>query len=241
MTTIIREADLIESVADALQFISFYHPMDYIRALGAAYEAEQGPAAKDAIAQILTNSRMCAEGHRPICQDTGIVNVFVKWGMDCQFDDTSRSLQQIVDEGVRLAYNASFADHWGSSPSSPERWRNLFADSSSFRADFSRLAVRDGEVVGFVMSDEFDSETRARGHRTGYVDRVGTVRSVRGRGVATTLMVHCLHAMRESGCQYADLTVDAESPTGAGRLYERLGFAVHRRNEVRGLEIATLG
>ena len=76
MTTIIREADLIESVADALQFISFYHPMDYIRALGAAYEAEQGPAAKDAIAQILANSRMCAEGHRPICQDTGIVNVF---------------------------------------------------------------------------------------------------------------------------------------------------------------------
>ena len=104
MTTIIREADLIESVADALQFISFYHPMDYIRALGEAYEAEQGPAAKDAIAQILTNSRMCAEGHRPICQDTGIVNVFIKWGMDCRLDDTSRSLQEIVDEGVRLAY-----------------------------------------------------------------------------------------------------------------------------------------
>lgn len=104
MTTIIREADLIESVADALQFISFYHPMDYIRALGTAYEAEQGPAAKDAIAQILTNSRMCAEGHRPICQDTGIVNVFIKWGMDCRLDDTSRSLQQVVDEGVRLAY-----------------------------------------------------------------------------------------------------------------------------------------
>ncbi len=104
MTTIIREADLIESVADALQFISYFHPMDYIRALGAAYEAEQGPAAKDAIAQILTNSRMCAEGHRPICQDTGIVNVFIKWGMDCQLDDTSRPLQLLVDEGVRRAY-----------------------------------------------------------------------------------------------------------------------------------------
>jgi fumarate hydratase class I len=104
MTTIIREADLIESVADALQFISYFHPMDYIRALGEAYEAEQSPAAKDAIAQILTNSRMCAEGHRPICQDTGIVNVFVKWGMECRFDDTSRSLQEIVDQGVRLAY-----------------------------------------------------------------------------------------------------------------------------------------
>ena len=84
MTVTIKQADLIESVADALQFISYYHPMDYIRALGEAYKAEKSPAAKDAIAQILTNSRMCAEGHRPICQDTGIVNVFVKWGMDCR-------------------------------------------------------------------------------------------------------------------------------------------------------------
>ena len=99
----IREADLIESVADALQYISYYHPMDYIRALGAAYEAEQGPAAKDAIAQILTNSRMCAEGHRPICQDTGIVNVLVQWGQDCRLEST-RSLQEVIDEGVRRAY-----------------------------------------------------------------------------------------------------------------------------------------
>jgi fumarate hydratase class I len=104
MTVTIKATDLIESVADALQFISYYHPMDYIRALGTAYEAEQGPAAKDAIAQILTNSRMCAEGHRPLCQDTGIVNVFVKWGMDCRLDDTSKSLQEVVDEGVRRAY-----------------------------------------------------------------------------------------------------------------------------------------
>ncbi len=102
--TVIKAADLIESVADALQFISYYHPMDYIRALGEAYKAEQGPAAKDAIAQILTNSRMCAEGHRPICQDTGIVNVFIEWGMDCHLDDTSRPMQEIVDEGVRRAY-----------------------------------------------------------------------------------------------------------------------------------------
>ena len=99
----IREEDLIESVADALQYISHYHPLDYIQALGRAYEAEQGPAAKDAIAQILTNSRMCAEGHRPICQDTGIVNVFVKWGQECRLDST-RSLQDVVDEGVRRAY-----------------------------------------------------------------------------------------------------------------------------------------
>ncbi len=102
MTTI-REEDLIESVADALQYISYFHPMDYIRALGEAYEAEQGPAAKDAIAQILTNSRMCAEGHRPICQDTGIVNVIVKWGQDCRLE-SDKSLQDVVDEGVRRAY-----------------------------------------------------------------------------------------------------------------------------------------
>ena len=99
----IREEDLVTSIADALQYISYYHPMDYIHALGAAYKAEQGPAAKDAIAQILTNSRMCAEGHRPICQDTGIVNVFVDWGQDCCLE-SSRSLQDVVDEGVRRAY-----------------------------------------------------------------------------------------------------------------------------------------
>ena len=78
--------DLVQSIADALQFISYYHPRDYIQALGRAYEREQSPAAKDAIAQILTNSRMCAEGHRPICQDTGIVNVFLKVGMDVRFE-----------------------------------------------------------------------------------------------------------------------------------------------------------
>jgi len=99
----ISEEDLIESVADALQFISYYHPVDYIRALGVAYEAELGPAAKDAIAQILTNSRMCAEGHRPICQDTGIVNVFVRWGQQCRLE-SARSLQEVVDDGVRRAY-----------------------------------------------------------------------------------------------------------------------------------------
>ncbi|MDE2301620.1 MAG: fumarate hydratase [Sphingomonadales bacterium] len=99
----IREDDLIESIADALQYISYYHPMDYIRALGEAYKAEQGPAAKDAIAQILTNSRMCAEGHRPICQDTGIVNVFLEWGQECRLEST-RALQEVVDDGVRRAY-----------------------------------------------------------------------------------------------------------------------------------------
>jgi len=103
MNTIAQE-DLIQSVADALQFISYYHPADYIAALGAAYAAEQSPAAKDAIAQILTNSRMCAEGHRPICQDTGIVVAFVRVGMDVRFAGATMSIAQMVDEGVRRAY-----------------------------------------------------------------------------------------------------------------------------------------
>ena len=102
MTTIRRE-DLVQSVADALQFISYYHPADFIRALGRAYEREQSPAAKDAIAQLLTNSRMCAEGHRPICQDTGIVNVFLKIGMGVRFG-FSEDLATVINEGVRRAY-----------------------------------------------------------------------------------------------------------------------------------------
>ena len=102
--TIIREADFVQSIADALQFISYYHPADYLQHLARAYEREQSPAAKDAIAQILTNSRMCAEGRRPICQDTGIVNVFLKVGMDVRWD-TRLSLNELVNEGVRRAYN----------------------------------------------------------------------------------------------------------------------------------------
>lgn len=101
--TIITQEDLIETVADALQYISYFHPMDYIRALGVAYEAEESPAAKDAIAQILTNSRMCAEGHRPICQDTGIVVAFLKIGMNIRFEGTL-TVEQMINEGVRRAY-----------------------------------------------------------------------------------------------------------------------------------------
>ena len=99
----IKQEDFIQSIADAFQFISYYHPLDYIQALGEAYEREQSPAAKDAIAQILTNSRMCAEGHRPICQDTGIAVVFLKVGMNVRWDSTL-SVQEMVNEGVRRAY-----------------------------------------------------------------------------------------------------------------------------------------
>ncbi|MBP8276022.1 MAG: fumarate hydratase, partial [Propionivibrio sp.] len=103
--TAIKQEDLIQSVADAFQYISYYHPLDFIKALGEAYEREESPAAKDAIAQILTNSRMSAEGHRPICQDTGIGMVFLKVGMDVQWPDATMSLQEMVNEGVKRAYN----------------------------------------------------------------------------------------------------------------------------------------
>ena len=101
--TIVKQEDFIQSVADALQYISYYHPEDYIQALGEAYAIEESPAAKDAIAQILTNSRMCAEGKRPLCQDTGIVVAFVKVGMDVKFE-SQLSLEAMVNEGVRRAY-----------------------------------------------------------------------------------------------------------------------------------------
>src|SRR5580704_6819970 len=104
----IKQDDFIRSVADALQYISFYHPVDYITNLARAYEMEQSHAAKDAMAQILINSRMCAEGHRPICQDTGVVNVFVKLGMNVHFEaapgEKALDLQEMADEGVRRAY-----------------------------------------------------------------------------------------------------------------------------------------
>jgi len=104
MTTTIKQDHVIASVADALQYISYYHSPDFIEAMSKAYEQEQSPAAKDAIKQILVNSRMCAEGHRPICQDTGIVTVFVKVGMNVRWD-ASLSLEEMINEGVRRAYN----------------------------------------------------------------------------------------------------------------------------------------
>ena len=104
MTTLIKQDDLIESIAAALQYISYYHPADYIRHLAQAYEIEQSPAAKDAIEQILTNSRMCAQGKRPICQDTGIVNVFLKVGMDVRWEGFTGSIHDSIIEGVRRAY-----------------------------------------------------------------------------------------------------------------------------------------
>jgi fumarate hydratase class I len=100
----IRQQDFIDSIEDALQFISYYHPLDFVNALAEAYEKEQSEAAKSAIAQMLVNSRMSAQGHRPLCQDTGIVTCFVKVGMDVQWDKTNMTIQEMVDEGTRRAY-----------------------------------------------------------------------------------------------------------------------------------------
>ncbi|MFL5516836.1 MAG: fumarate hydratase [Gemmatimonadales bacterium] len=120
MTTVIKERDLVESIADAFQFISYYHPADYIRHLAKAYEIEESPSAKDAIAQILVNSRMSALGKRPLCQDTGTAVVFLKVGMGVRFE-TDRALEDLVNEGVRRAYT---------DPSNPLRasivWDPLF-------------------------------------------------------------------------------------------------------------------
>src|SRR6267142_361747 len=149
--SLIKREHLVQSVADALQFISYYHPADYIRALGRAYEREQSPAAKDAIAQILTNSRMCAEGHRPICQDTGIVNVFLKVGMGVRFD-FQEALEDVVNEGVRRAYL---------DPDNPLRASVL--DES----DFGRRNTKDNTPavinVQLVAGDKVEVDVAAKG------------------------------------------------------------------------------
>ncbi len=128
--TYIRQADLIETIAGALQYISYYHPADYIAHLARAYEAEKSPAAKDAIAQILTNSRMSATGHRPICQDTGIVNVFLKIGMDVRFDAFTGTLEDAINEGVRQGYNNEDNKLRGSIVSDPEFERKNTKDNT---------------------------------------------------------------------------------------------------------------
>jgi fumarate hydratase class I len=150
MSTIRRE-HLVQSIADALQFISYYHPADYIRALGRAYEREQSPAARDAIAQILTNSRMCAEGHRPICQDTGIVNVFLKIGMGVRFG-FSELLDDVINEGVRKAYLDP-----------DNRLRASILDES----DFGRTNTKDNTPavisVQMVPGDKLEVDVAAKG------------------------------------------------------------------------------
>lgn len=149
--TIIKESDFINSVKNALQFISYYHPLDFIQAMDKAYQIEQNPAAKDAIAQILINSRMSAEGKRPICQDTGIVTVFVKIGMKVSFD-SELTVQQLVDEGVRQAYNE---------PTNPLR-ASIVADPAGARKN-TKDNTPSVVHVEMVAGDEVEVMVAAKG------------------------------------------------------------------------------
>ena len=145
------------------------------------------------------------------------------------------------DEAVRLGSNESFADHWGSTPMDAARWRAEYRDSTPFRPDQLpcgdpvRIRRRDpGAVAGFVLTSEFHGDTEHRGYRTGYIARVGTRRSARGRGVASALLTRTLTGLADSGYRFAELGVDADSPTGAGRLYERAGFRTLTTSRVMG-------
>ena len=158
--TAIRRVDLVHSVADALQFISYYHPRDYIQALGRAYDREQSPAAKDAIAQILTNSRLCAEGHRPICQDTGIVNVFLKVGMEVRFEGFMGSFEDAVNEGVRQAYNHPDNKLRASVLGDPQFARKNTGDNTP--AVISVQLVPGGKVEADIAAKGGGSEAKAK-------------------------------------------------------------------------------
>ncbi len=156
----IKQDDFITSVADALQYISYYHPVDYIRNLAAAYEREQSPAARDAIAQILINSRMCAEGHRPICQDTGIVTVFLKIGMDVRWDDATMGVEDMVNEGVRRAYNHPDNRLRASVLADPAGKRSNTKDNT--RAVVNMSVVPGGHVDVIVAAKGGGSEAKSK-------------------------------------------------------------------------------
>lgn len=137
------------------------------------------------------------------------------------------------DEAVRLASNAAFADHWRSVPRNRDVWQADYSGASAFRPAASLVAEAVGGagdagagIVGFLLTAEHDADTERRGYRTGYISRLGTVRAVRGRGVGTALVARALGTLRDQGFAAAELHVDADSPTGAGRLYSRLGFEV---------------
>ena len=155
----INKQDFIDSICDALQYISYYHPPDFIRALHAAYQREQSPAARDAMAQILINSRMCAEGHRPICQDTGIVNVFLKIGMDVRWD-TDSSIDDMVNAGVRRAYQHPDNPLRGSIVSDPAGARRNTGDNTP--AVIHKDVVPGNSIEIIVAAKGGGSENKSR-------------------------------------------------------------------------------
>jgi fumarate hydratase class I len=160
MSTSIRQEDLIQSIADAFQFISYYHPVDFIQALGHAYAIEESPAAKDAIAQILTNSRLSAEGHRPVCQDTGTAMVFLKVGMDVRWPDATMSIQEMVDEGVKRAYTDKSNPLRASVLADPAGRRTNTRDNTPAVVHFE--IVPGGRVEAICAAKGGGSEAKAR-------------------------------------------------------------------------------
>ena len=155
----IKQDDFIQSVADALQYISYYHPADYIRNLARAYELEESPAARDAMTQILVNSRMCAEGHRPICQDTGIVTVFLKIGMDVRWD-AQMTVEEMVNEGVRRAYLNSYNKLRASILADPAGARRNTRDNTP--AVVNLELVKGGNVEVTVAAKGGGSEAKSK-------------------------------------------------------------------------------
>src|SRR5690554_2455849 len=160
MTTVIRQDDLIESVADALQFISYYHPKDFIQAVYEAYQREESQAAKDAMAQILINSRMCAEGHRPICQDTGIVTGFLEIGMEVTWPDATMGIEDMVNEGVRRAYNLPENKLRASALADPAGKRRNTGDNTPAIVNFK--VVPGGQVDVIVAAKGGGSEAKSK-------------------------------------------------------------------------------
>ncbi|MEO8735731.1 MAG: fumarate hydratase, partial [Edaphobacter sp.] len=161
----IKQDDLIQSIADALQYISYYHPVDYIANLARAYEMEESHAAKDAIAQILINSRMCAEGHRPICQDTGIVTIFLKVGMEVIWQGpnggpATLDLQSMCDAGVRKAYLDPDNKLRGSILADPAFTRKNTKDNTPCVVEVS--LVKGGQVDVTVAAKGGGSEAKSK-------------------------------------------------------------------------------
>ena len=184
MTTI-KQEDFIQSIADAYQFISYYHPVDFIKAMAAAYEHEESPAAKNAIAQILINARMAAEGHRPICQDTGIAVVYLKVGMNVRWDATL-SVTDMVSEGVRRAYTNKENPLRGSIVADPDGTRKNTRDNSPAVV---HMELVPGDKVEVLRQAEGPQGGRAEELRLELFDKINALGiGAQGLGGLTTLL-----------------------------------------------------
>lgn len=158
--SVIRQQDFIDSIEDALQFISYYHPLDFVDALAQAYEREQSEAAKNAIAQMLVNSRMSAEGHRPLCQDTGIVTCFVKIGMDVKWDKTDLTVQEMVNEGTRRAYSNKDNPLRASIVADPAGARKNTKDNTPAVVHIDMIAGKNVEVMIAAKGGGSENKTK---------------------------------------------------------------------------------